>query len=119
MLTQLRCFVAHAQAQQQTATDFSSQLSTAEKRIVALENAYQEQSQIVIDYENGMHDMTQRLRNYIYEQQQATTGTLCAFFILTALLQKTPQMKRLLQIYMQIADISGFEQHCTPTTTAS
>ena len=65
---------SHATSQPETVGQLENRLAAAQKRIDDLEAAYHEQSQIVIEYENGMHDTTSRLRNYMYEQQRATIG---------------------------------------------
>lgn len=57
-----------------TAAELSTKLAESERKVEALEAAYTEQAQLVTAYENGMHDTAERLRNFVYEQQQATTA---------------------------------------------
>lgn len=53
-------------------------LAEAEQYINTLDKAYQDQSELVLSYENGMQSTTAKLRDYIYEQQQATLGKSCS-----------------------------------------
>ena len=59
----------------ETSAELSLKLAEAERKIEALEAAYTDQAQLVTAYENGIHDTAERLRNFMYEQQQATIGT--------------------------------------------
>ncbi|KAF2153840.1 hypothetical protein K461DRAFT_116873 [Myriangium duriaei CBS 260.36] len=57
-----------------TTAELSTQLVEAQRKIEALEAAYTDQAQLITAYENGMHDTAERLRNYVYEQTQATNA---------------------------------------------
>ena len=73
LLLTLRLFPGHATTE--TSAELSLKLTEAERKIEALEAAYTDQAQLVTAYENGIHDTAERLRNFMYEQQQATIGT--------------------------------------------
>ncbi|GAM87837.1 hypothetical protein ANO11243_058650 [Dothideomycetidae sp. 11243] len=59
---------------EETVAELSNKLVEAQRKIEALEVAHVEQSELVTAYAHGIHDTADRLRNYVYEQTQATNA---------------------------------------------